>query len=98
MISLNALVRAGPGAGLGFAIPINLAKALLIAWPVEEVVRPYLGLQLVPLTVRRAKTTTLTPMRWCSFRSTMVPWCSKCWRTARLWPRSCDRAIWWCSR
>mgnify|MGYP001204364254 FL=1 len=56
VIGLNTLVRAGPGAGLGFAIPINLAKGVADRLASGgEVVHPYLGLQLVPLTVRRAK-------------------------------------------
>ena len=55
-MALNTLVRAGPGAGLGFAIPINLAKGVADRLASGgEVVHPYLGLQLVPLTVRRAK-------------------------------------------
>ena len=55
VIGLNTLVRAGPGAGLGFAIPINLAKGVAERLSSGgEVVHPYLGLQLVPLTVRRA--------------------------------------------
>jgi S1-C subfamily serine protease len=56
VIGLNTLVRAGPGAGLGFAIPINLARG--VARPLASgatVVHPYLGLQLVPLTARRAR-------------------------------------------
>ena len=56
VIGLNTLVRAGPGAGLGFAIPINLAKGVAERLSSGgEVVHPYLGLQLVPLTIRRAK-------------------------------------------
>ncbi len=56
VIGINTLVRSGPGAGLGFAIPINLARKVsdqLLA--TGEVVHPYLGLQLVSLTVRIAK-------------------------------------------
>ncbi|MEB3350457.1 MAG: trypsin-like peptidase domain-containing protein [Cyanobacteriota bacterium] len=55
VIGINTLVRQGPGAGLGFAIPINLARR--IAAQLAEggtVVHPYLGLQLVPLTARMA--------------------------------------------
>ena len=56
VIGLNTLVRAGPGAGLGFAIPINLAKGVAQRLSTGgQVVHPYLGLQLVPLTVRRAR-------------------------------------------
>jgi len=56
VIGINTLVRSGPGAGLGFAIPINLARQVvdqLIA--TGQVVHPYLGLQLVPLTARIAR-------------------------------------------
>ena len=56
VIGLNTLVRAGPGAGLGFAIPINLANGVATRLASgNAVVHPYLGLQLVPLTVRRAR-------------------------------------------
>ncbi|OUT75540.1 MAG: serine protease [Synechococcus sp. TMED19] len=56
VIGLNTLVRAGPGAGLGFAIPINLANGVATRLASGNgVVHPYLGLQLVPLTVRRAR-------------------------------------------
>jgi S1-C subfamily serine protease len=56
VIGLNTLVRAGPGAGLGFAIPINLARGVAQSLAAgTPVVHPYLGLQLVPLTARRAK-------------------------------------------
>jgi S1-C subfamily serine protease len=56
VIGINTLVRSGPGAGLGFAIPINLAKR--VAGQLAEggqVIHPYLGLQLVPLTARVAR-------------------------------------------
>ena len=56
MIGINTLVRSGPGAGLGFAIPINLATTVadqLLAH--GEVVHPYIGLQLVPLTAKIAR-------------------------------------------
>ena len=56
VIGINTLVRSGPGAGLGFAIPINLATAVVEQLRVSgAVVHPYLGLQLVPLTARRAR-------------------------------------------
>ena len=56
VIGLNTLVRAGPGAGLGFAIPINLAHGVANRLARSgEVIHPYLGLQLVPLTARRAR-------------------------------------------
>ena len=62
VIGINTLVRSGPGAGLGFAIPINLARKvadqLLIS---GEVVHPYLGVQLVSLTARIAKEHNLDP-------------------------------------
>ena len=56
VIGINTLVRSGPGAGLGFAIPINLASR--VAEQLQqagEVVHPYLGLQLIPLTARIAR-------------------------------------------
>ena len=56
VIGINTLVRSGPGAGLGFAIPINLATTVadqLLAH--GEVVHPYIGLQLVPLTAKIAR-------------------------------------------
>ena len=62
VIGINTLVRSGPGAGLGFAIPINLAKR--VAGQLGEggqVVHPYLGLQLVPLTARMAKINNSDP-------------------------------------
>ncbi len=56
VIGINTLVRSGPGAGLGFAIPINLAskvtKQLLAN---GEVIHPYIGAQLVLLNERIAK-------------------------------------------
>ncbi len=62
VIGINTLVRSGPGAGLGFAIPINLAKK--VADQLGEggsVVHPYLGLQLVPLTARMARDNNRDP-------------------------------------
>ncbi|WP_320666925.1 trypsin-like peptidase domain-containing protein [Prochlorococcus sp. MIT 1307] len=56
VIGINTLVRSGPGAGLGFAIPINLARGVsdqLLA--TGKVVHPYLGVQLISLTARIAK-------------------------------------------
>ena len=56
VVGINTLVRSGPGAGLGFAIPINLAKD--VAGQLgrgTKVVHPYLGVQLVPLTARLAR-------------------------------------------
>ncbi len=56
VIGINTLVRSGPGAGLGFAIPINLAKRVSNQLLVDgEVVHPYLGVQLIPLDERIAK-------------------------------------------
>ncbi len=62
VIGINTLVRSGPGAGLGFAIPINLANRVteqLLAY--GEVVHPYLGVQLIGLTSRIAKEHNLDP-------------------------------------
>ncbi len=62
VIGINTLVRSGPGAGLGFAIPINLAKR--VADQLGDggrVVHPYLGLQLVPLTARVARENNRDP-------------------------------------
>ncbi|MFN7230180.1 MAG: trypsin-like peptidase domain-containing protein [Synechococcaceae cyanobacterium] len=62
VIGINTLVRQGPGAGLGFAIPINLARR--IAGQLAEggkIVHPYLGLQLVPLTARVARENNRDP-------------------------------------
>tara|TARA_Y100001968_G_scaffold233490_1_gene216451 strand:+ start:1345 stop:2481 length:1137 start_codon:yes stop_codon:yes gene_type:complete len=56
VIGINTLVRSGPGAGLGFAIPINLAKKISEQLLAEgKVVHPYLGVQLVSLNARIAK-------------------------------------------
>ena len=56
VIGINTLVRSGPGAGLGFAIPINLAsKVTNQLLSNGEVVHPYLGAQLVLLNERIAK-------------------------------------------
>ena len=56
VIGINTLVRSGPGAGLGFAIPINLARRVSEQLLTSgEVVHPYLGVQLVPLTARIAR-------------------------------------------
>ena len=62
VIGINTLVRSGPGAGLGFAIPINLAKSVSDHLLSDgEVVHPYLGIQLVALTPRIAKEHNLDP-------------------------------------
>ena len=56
VIGINTLVRSGPGAGLGFAIPINLARGVADQLLADgEVVHPYIGLQLVPLTAKIAR-------------------------------------------
>ena len=56
VIGINTLVRSGPGAGLGFAIPINLARHVAILLENQgEITHPYLGIQMVPLTQRRAR-------------------------------------------
>jgi len=56
VIGINTLVRSGPGAGLGFAIPINLASKVTSQLITNgEVVHPYLGAQLVLLNERIAK-------------------------------------------
>ena len=62
VVGINTLVRAGPGAGLGFAIPINLAKGVAAQLGNgDPVVHPYLGLQLVPLTARLARDNNADP-------------------------------------
>ena len=62
VIGINTLVRSGPGAGLGFAIPINLARGVASQLSSGgQVVHPYLGLQLVPLTARRARDNNRDP-------------------------------------
>ncbi len=62
VIGINTLVRSGPGAGLGFAIPINLAKGVAAQLSQgDSVVHPYLGLQLVPLNPRRARDNNADP-------------------------------------
>ena len=56
VIGINTLVRSGPGAGLGFAIPINLARRVSNQLLAEgEVVHPYLGVQLISLNPKIAK-------------------------------------------
>ncbi|MEO1001908.1 MAG: trypsin-like peptidase domain-containing protein [Cyanobacteria bacterium J06638_7] len=62
VIGINTLVRSGPGAGLGFAIPINLARRVADQLASGgQVVHPYLGLQLVALTARRARENNRDP-------------------------------------
>ncbi len=56
VIGINTLVRSGPGAGLGFAIPINLAKTVSDQlFKNGEVIHPYLGIQLISLNPKIAK-------------------------------------------
>ena len=56
VIGINTLVRSGPGAGLGFAIPINLAKNVSEQLLENgEVIHPYLGVQLISLNPKLAK-------------------------------------------
>ena len=56
VIGINTLVRSGPGAGLGFAIPINLARRVSEQLLVDgEVIHPYLGVQLISLNAKIAK-------------------------------------------
>ena len=62
VVGINTLVRSGPGAGLGFAIPINLAKGVAAQLGKgAPVVHPYLGLQLVPLNPRLARDNNADP-------------------------------------
>ena len=62
VIGINTLVRSGPGAGLGFAIPINLAKGVAAQLSQgDSVMHPYLGLQLVPLNPRLARDNNADP-------------------------------------
>ena len=56
VIGINTLVRSGPGAGLGFAIPINLARQVAMLLENQgEITHPYLGIRMVQLTQRRAR-------------------------------------------
>jgi len=56
VIGINTLVRSGPGAGLGFAIPINLAKRVSEQLLENgQVIHPYLGVQLISLNAKIAK-------------------------------------------
>ena len=62
VIGINTLVRSGPGAGLGFAIPINLAKKVSDQLLENGVViHPYLGVQLISLNPQIAKEHNLDP-------------------------------------
>ncbi len=56
VIGINTLVRSGPGAGLGFAIPMNLARRVSEQLVLTgEVIHPYLGVQLISLNARIAR-------------------------------------------
>ena len=56
VIGINTLVRSGPGAGLGFAIPINLARRVSEQLLNDgQVIHPYLGVQLISLNPKIAK-------------------------------------------
>ena len=56
VIGINTLVRSGPGAGLGFAIPINLARRVSDQLLKDgQVIHPYLGVQLISLNAKIAK-------------------------------------------
>ena len=56
VIGINTLVRSGPGAGLGFAIPINLARGVAEQLLEDgQVIHPYLGVQLISLNAKIAK-------------------------------------------
>ena len=56
VIGINTLVRSGPGAGLGFAIPINLAKSVSDQLLRNgKVIHPYLGVQLISLNPKIAR-------------------------------------------
>lgn len=56
VIGINTLVRSGPGAGLGFAIPINLARHVAMLLENQgQVTHPYLGIRMVQWTQRRAR-------------------------------------------
>tara|TARA_Y100001968_G_scaffold333559_1_gene397223 strand:+ start:3275 stop:4375 length:1101 start_codon:yes stop_codon:yes gene_type:complete len=56
VIGINTLVRSGPGAGLGFAIPINLARKVSNKLLTDgKVIHPYLGVQLILLNKRIAE-------------------------------------------
>ena len=56
VIGINTLVRSGPGAGLGFAIPINLARRVSEQLLKDgQVIHPYLGVQLISLNAKIAK-------------------------------------------
>ncbi|HBP53980.1 MAG TPA: serine protease [Synechococcus sp. UBA8638] len=62
VIGINTLVRSGPGAGLGFAIPINLARQVAVLLESQgEITHPYLGIQMVQLTRRRARSHNADP-------------------------------------
>ena len=56
MIGINTLVRSGPGAGLGFAIPINRARDIAEALVTYgKVSHPLVGISLYLLTPELAR-------------------------------------------
>ena len=62
VIGINTLVRSGPGAGLGFAIPINLARKVSEQLLKDgQVIHPYLGVQLISLNAKIAKEHNMDP-------------------------------------
>jgi len=55
VIGINTAIRQAPGAGLSFAIPINLAKRIAQQIVQEgQASHPYIGVRLMPLTPKRA--------------------------------------------
>ena len=75
VIGINTLVRSGPGAGLGFAIPINLASRVADQLQKDgEVVHPYLGVQLFLLRLGLRENTIVTPTLLLNCRNAPVRW------------------------
>lgn len=65
VIGINTLVRSGPGAGLGFAIPVNRAREIadeLVAY--GKVSHPLVGISLYPLTPDAARDLNGKPSDW----------------------------------
>ena len=96
VIGINTLVRSGPGAGLGFAIPINLAKR--VADQLGDGARwctPTWASSWCRSPPGWPATTTRIPMPCCSCHSGMGPWCNGCCRTVRPKRPDSTGAIWW---
>jgi serine protease Do len=56
VIGINTAIIAGGGGGIGFAIPINIAKAVVVQLRQNgKVIRGYLGVRFQPLTADLAK-------------------------------------------